>query len=127
MVLARTSISQRDRIRNPRDYDWHSMVNMHRTGVVGKICNVHLMNLSCDIDILARTVIDRGHSFIIEGCFLDLDSDKDSGNWYKVQITFIKASDTADIVFTPCLFFESAFPDSEKYVDYRRKSMTPSA
>lgn len=127
MVLARTERDQRDKVRNAREYDWSCMVNMHRHGVVGKICNLKLMNRFTDVDVLVRSVTDCGNSFNIEGCFLDLDSEKDSGNWYTFKITFIKAYDTADITFTPSLFYDISFPDSQKYIDYRHNSFTPSA
>ena len=127
MVLACTDRGQRDRVRNARDYNWSSMVNMHRHGVVGKICRLKLMNHFADVDVLVRSVVDRGCNFIIEGCFLDLDSEKDSGKWYTFQIAFIKAYDTAEITFTPSLFYDTSFPDSQKYIDYRHNNLTPSA
>jgi hypothetical protein len=126
MVLALTSCCQRDRIKNPRDYDWHSTMSTHDPSAAGKICKFELMNRFTDIDVLVKGVADCGSEFVIEGGFLDLDSENDSGNWYRFFVTFVKAADTAEIVFEPCRSREY-FYNSDHYEKHRRKSFAPSA
>lgn len=128
MVLARSGSVQRDRVKNPRDFNWEEMVNIQHKDTEGRICRLELGDRLKDIDVLIQKVEDRGGCFHIEGCFLDLDSKDDSGDWYKITITFLKYSDTATIQFDPsCLFYGTAFSQSKFYSDYRRGLAKPSA
>lgn len=119
MVLADSNLVKRDKIKNPRDYDWYRMVGMQHRETYGKICLLKLVEAYADIEVVIQDVRDDGNRFSITGHFLDLDHVKDAGKWYLVEIVFIKSLDYAAIQFTPQPIYSVTQKD-KLYIEHRR-------
>ncbi len=95
MVLRDDFTEQKDKIKNLRSVDWHSLAGFDVDRNPTEFHTFELLGAEKSFEMVVQEVNDRGGYFIIAGKFLD------DRILYRVKISLIKGEDSASVVFTP--------------------------
>ena len=124
MVFPNDDYVKWDKVTNPRDFNWESLVDMQHKGEPGLIAVLSLLEAHADVEVVIQGVRDNINNYAIIGHFLDRDCTNDVEVWYLMKVSFFTNLDYATVQFIPYPISTATFLD-KPYIE-RRRSAEPS-